>query len=157
MWHGTVATWTSPTRCRDESAVTEAEARGRFAAARVAVLATVEPSRGPHLVPVTFVVDGDTVWSAVDDKPKRSTPLRRHVNIRREPRVSLLVHHWDEDWSRLWWVRADGTATLGTEAATVERVTGLLRGKYRQYAHVAVAGPVIEVTVEVWRGWAAAA
>ena len=136
--------------------MTETEARSRFEGARVAVLATVEPSRGPHLVPVTFVVDGDTVWTAVDAKPKRSAELRRHLNIRREPRVSLLVHHWGEDWTRLWWVRADGTATIGTEAATVERVTGLLRGKYQQYARGAVGGPVIEVTVEAWRGWSAA-
>ena len=132
-----------------------AEARRLFSDARVAVLATLDLSGGPHLVPVTFVVDGGSVWTAVDEKPKRATQLRRHANIRADPRVSLLAQHWDEDWSGLWWVRADGTATLSDSRSTVERIAGLLRRKYLQYDHLGVAGPVIEVTVHSWRGWTA--
>lgn len=137
--------------------MTGEQARRRFAAARVAVLATVDSTGAPHLVPVTFAVEGSTVWSAVDGKPKRGGPLRRHANIRADPRVSLLAQHWNEDWSALWWVRADGTGAVVDEPATVARVAGLLRAKYPQYGHVAVGGPVIEVTVRVWRGWAARA
>jgi len=134
----------------------QAEACRRFAAARVAVLGTVSPSGAPHLVPVTFVVDGDTVWTAVDDKPKRAgQPLRRHVNIRADPRVSLLVQHWDEDWTDLWWVRADGVAAI-TDRVT-DRVADLLRRKYRQYERVGIAGPAIAVTVQRFRGWTATA
>jgi PPOX class probable F420-dependent enzyme len=129
------------------------EARERFAAARVAMLATVDPAGTPHLVPVTFVVDGNTVCSAVDGKPKRGTWLRRHENIRSHPEVSLLVQHWDEEWSRLWWVRADGLARVTADPSTVERVVDLLRRKYDQYQTVGVGGPVIEVAVRAWRGW----
>ena len=132
-----------------------AEARRLFSDARVAVLSTVDLSGGPHLVPVTFVVDGASVWTAVDEKPKHATQLRRHANIRADPRVSLLAQHWDEDWTGLWWVRADGTATLSDTRATVERIAGLLRRKYVQYDQVGVTGPVIEVAVHRWRGWTA--
>jgi PPOX class probable F420-dependent enzyme len=130
-------------------------ARRRFAAARVATLATLDPSGAPHLVPVTFAVDGATVWTAVDGKPKRGRSLRRHTNVRADPRVSLLVQHWDEDWARLWWVRADGLAVVDDTPETVERVAGLLAGRYDQYRQVPVHGPVIGITVHTWRGWSA--
>jgi hypothetical protein len=71
-------------------------ARQRFAAARVARLATA--SRPPHLVPVTFAVDGDTVYTAVDAKPKRSRRLRRLANIEADPAVALLADHYSDDW-----------------------------------------------------------
>jgi PPOX class probable F420-dependent enzyme len=135
--------------------VTPDEARRRFGDARVAVLATVDPTPAPHVVPVTFVVDGDTVWTAVDGKPKRSTRLRRLANIRANPRTSLLVQHWDEDWRLLWWVRVDGTAVITDDPDTLDRVVRLLRRKYDQYDDVSVDGPVIEITVHDWRGWSA--
>jgi PPOX class probable F420-dependent enzyme len=127
--------------------------RERFAAARVAVLGTADAQGVPHLVPVTFVVAGDTVWSATDGKPKKSTELKRHANIREQPRVSLLVQHWDEDWSRLWWVRADGLAVVTGQESTVQEAVARLRHKYGQYQQVTAHGPVIEVTVQRWRGW----
>lgn len=128
-------------------------ARARFAAARVATLATVDGAGAPHVVPVTFAVDGDTVLSAVDAKPKRHVALRRLDNIRANPRVSLLAQHWDEDWSALWWVRADGIAVVTDAPSTVERAVRLLRDKYPQYADVDVHGPVIAVAVHAWRAW----
>ena len=128
-------------------------ARERFAAARVAVLASVAPRGQPHLVPVTFALAGDLLWSATDGKPKQGAPLRRHRNIAAEPRVSLLVEHWDEEWSRLWWVRADGLATVTDEPATVARAVTALRAKYQQYQQVRLGPPVIEVRVTRWRGW----
>jgi PPOX class probable F420-dependent enzyme len=130
-----------------------AEARRRFATARVATLATVDSTGAPHLVPVTFAVEADTVWSAVDAKPKRSPHLRRLANIRGESRVSLLVQHWDEDWAALWWVRAVGLASVDERPATVSRIAGLLRQKYQQYGEVDVTGPVIEIVVRRWHGW----
>jgi PPOX class probable F420-dependent enzyme len=139
--------------CGEAVAVTGDEARGLFAGARVATLGSLSGDGDPHLVPVTFAVDGDTVWTAVDAKPKGAGTLRRHANIRRRPRVSLLAQEWDEDWARLWWVRADGSAVVTDEPAAVARATALLRAKYRQYATVEVGGPVIEVTVATWRGW----
>jgi PPOX class probable F420-dependent enzyme len=134
--------------------VTAAEARVRFAAARVARLATADAAGRPHLVPVAFAVDGDTIYSAVDAKPKRTRALRRLANVRANPAVSLLVDHWDEDdWSRLWWARADGQGrVLAPEEPEACRAVELLREHYpRQRAD----GEVLAVAVERWSGWTA--
>src|SRR4051812_49360507 len=92
--------------------MTGTEARRRFAAARVARLATADADGRPHLVPLVFVVAGETIYSAVDAKPKRTTALRRLANVAANPRVAALVDHYDEDWAALWWVRADGTGRV---------------------------------------------
>ena len=94
-----------------------AQARQRFAAAPVARLATVGLAGQPHLVPVTFVLDGDHVYTAVDAKPKTTTNLRRLRNIGRDPRVAVLADHYEADWDRLWWARADGLASILGESA----------------------------------------
>ncbi len=127
--------------------------RRRFAAARVAVLATVGADGTPHAVPVAFAVEGDTLFSATDGKPKRSSRLRRHADITAHPEVSLLVQHWDEDWSALWWVRAQGRATVTDAPTTVERAVRALRAKYPQYQHVPLGAPVIEVQLTRWTAW----
>ena len=132
------------------------EARARFAAARVARLATADAAGRPHLVPIAFAVVGDTIYSAVDAKPKRTRALRRLANVRANPAVSLLVDHWDEeDWSRLWWVRADGRGrVLAPEDPDARRAVELLAERYpRQRAE----GEVLAVAVERWSGWAASA
>jgi PPOX class probable F420-dependent enzyme len=129
-----------------------AQARSRFAGARVARLATVGAGGGPHLVPVTFALRGDRIVIAVDHKPKRTTELARLRHIEADPRVSLLADHYSEDWDRLWWVRADGTARV--ERADPD-VSWLVE-KYPQYASRPPAGPVIVVDVAKWRGWSAA-
>src|SRR5437763_4247439 len=77
----------------------------RLTAARVARLATTDPDGRPHLVPIVFAIDGDTLYSAVDAKPKRSRKLRRVENARARPDVTVLVDHYDEDWAKLWWIR----------------------------------------------------
>jgi PPOX class probable F420-dependent enzyme len=131
------------------------EARSRFAAARVARLATADAGGRPHLVPVAFAVAGETIYSAVDAKPKRTRALRRLANVRENPAVTLLVDHWDEeDWDRLWWVRADGAGrVLGPGEPEAGRAVELLRERYpRQRAD----GEVLAVDVTRWSGWAAA-
>lgn len=133
----------------------DAEARRRFAAGRVAVLGTVGARGAPHLVPVTFVVAGDALWTAVDGKPKRGSSLARIDNVRANPWVSLLVQRWDEEWRALWWVRADGRARIAEHDDDVVRATALLRAKYQQYQAVVVTGPAIVVEVTTWRSWAA--
>jgi len=131
--------------------VEPSDARARFAASRVARLATVAADGRPHLVPVVFAVEGDTVYSAVDDvKPKATRRLRRLANVAANPAVSLLADHYSDDWSALWWVRADGTAVVRDEAPAA---IALLRERYGQYADAPPAGPVIEVSVERWTGW----
>lgn len=129
------------------------EARERFAAQRVARLATADAAGRPHLVPIVFVVDGDRIYSAVDQKPKRTTALRRLANVRANPAVSVLVDHYDEDWSALWWVRADGRGrVLSADEAEAHRAVELLKRRYRQQH---AAGAVLAVDVHRWRGWSA--
>jgi PPOX class probable F420-dependent enzyme len=137
--------------------VTGAEARERFAAARVARLATADSQGQPHLVPVVFAVERDTVYVAVDHKPKRTTALRRLANVRANPRVALLVDHYDdEDWTALWWVRADGTGQV-VEASDTQAHHGveLLGRRYAQHLAHPPTGPVLVVDVARWSGWAA--
>src|SRR5690606_37163913 len=90
---------------RYRDGVDERTMRARVAAARVGTLATVTRDGRPHVVPCCFAVDDDTVWSAVDAKPKSTLALRRLENVRANPAASLLVDHYEDDWTRLWWVR----------------------------------------------------
>jgi PPOX class probable F420-dependent enzyme len=134
--------------------VTAAEARDRFAAARVARLATADAGGRPHLVPIAFALDGDRLYSAVDAKPKRTTELRRLANVRENPRVAVLVDRYDDDdWSRLWWARADGAGrVLEAEDPEARGAVELLRERYPRIEPV---GAVLAVDVERWSGWAA--
>ncbi len=131
------------------------EARHRFGTARVARLATVRPEGAPHLVPVTFAVDGDTIYTAVDAKPKRSSRLQRLENLRAQPRCTLLVDHYNDDWSRLWWVRADGIARVVDAPAPSHAGLALLIDRYAPYVQSPPNGPLIVVTVTRWTGWSA--
>jgi PPOX class probable F420-dependent enzyme len=134
--------------------VTIEESRRRFAAARVARLATVDANSQPHVVPIVFALAGETIYSVVDAKPKRTTELRRLRNVSANPRVSVLVDHYDDsDWDALWWVRADGTArVLGLDESEAASAVELLARRYPQQRP---QGPVLAVDVERWSGWAA--
>jgi PPOX class probable F420-dependent enzyme len=133
--------------------VNSIEARERFAAARVARLATADAQGRPHLVPVVFAFREETVYSAVDAKPKRTTSLRRLANVAENPAVSLLVDHYDDDWDRLWWVRADGRGrVLDGSMPEAARAIELLRARYPQQR---ATGAVLAVDVQHWSGWAA--
>lgn len=133
-----------------------------LAGARRAVLATIAPDGRPRLVPICFVLD-DTrpvLYTPLDDKPKtvdEPTRLARVRDLLRDPRVSLLVDRWDEDWARLAWLRCDGTATLREPNALDHgAAVAALRAKYPQYAlHRLEARPLIRVTIERTRSWGA--
>ncbi|ADU01637.1 TIGR03668 family PPOX class F420-dependent oxidoreductase [Mycolicibacterium gilvum] len=132
------------------------DAPGVFAEAPVAMLATAGTDAVPHLVPVVFALPAgrsDVLYTAVDAKPKSTQRLRRLRNIEENPSVSLLVDHYDDDWSKLWWVRADGVASI--HHSGVEMATGyaLLRGKYPQYQRVELDGPVVTVEIRRWSSW----
>src|SRR5438067_12329778 len=101
----------------------------RLTSARLARLATTDPDGRPHLVPIVFAVVGDTLYSTVDRKPKRSQTLRRIENARVRPEVTILVDRYDEDWSVLWWVRLRGRARVLDEGAEREHALALLREK----------------------------
>ena len=117
-------------------------ARELFAASRVARLATASADGVPHLVPVTFVLTADDrVVVAVDGKPKRSPVLRRSRNVRENPSVALLVDHYDDDWTQLWWVRASGRAVVREPGdPTSSDALDALAAKYRQYRDHRPAG-----------------
>jgi PPOX class probable F420-dependent enzyme len=134
--------------------VDELELRRRFASSPVARLATVRPDGRPHIVPVVFVLVGDVVFTAVDAKPKKSSRLQRLVNVESEPRCSLIVDHYEDDWSRLWWVRADGEAAVVEPAAAAQGLAALVE-RHAQYGEVAPTGPLLAVRVTRWSGWSA--
>lgn len=134
----------------------QAEAEQRFAQARVAHLATVHPTGRPHVVPCTFALVDGRIVSVVDGKPKRTTALQRLENIRAEPRVSVLVDRYDEDWLRLWWVRADGAARVVDEGPERDAAVEALTAKYPQYRVLRPPGPAVIVDVDLWTMWEAA-
>ncbi|SEO84498.1 TIGR03668 family PPOX class F420-dependent oxidoreductase [Amycolatopsis saalfeldensis] len=129
------------------------DTRARFSSARVARLATAGADGVPHLVPVTFAVHGDAVVFAVDHKPKTTTALRRLANIAANPAVCFLVDEYAEDWSRLWWARADGVARVLDETDRAEPLRWLA-AKYQQYAAHPPEHAVVSTLVRSWRGWA---
>jgi PPOX class probable F420-dependent enzyme len=135
--------------------LTPDEARRRVAGSQVAYLATADAGGVPHIVPITFAVAGDVIVTAVDAKPKRGGTLHRLANVAANPRVSVLVDRYDSDWSRLWWVRADGTARIVEDGTEFEDARARLRGRYPQYRTVEIIGPVIVIQVHRWSGWTA--
>ena len=121
----------------------------------MARLATIDPDGRPHLVPIVFALDGDTLYSAVDSKPKRSRTLRRIENARARLHVTLLVDHYEEDWRRLWWIRLRGHARVLADGAERERALTLLAEKYPQYRRAPPDGPVLAVDLDEIRTWTA--
>src|SRR5262249_25142311 len=134
--------------------LTDVEARKRFDTARVARLATASADGLPHVVPIVFTLHGDVVYTAVHGKPKASTALRRLCNIAANPRAALLADHDEDDWTQLWWARADGLARLA-EAAEAANAIGILAQRYTSYRSEPPPGPVVAIDVTHWSGWSA--
>ncbi|GAA3922921.1 TIGR03668 family PPOX class F420-dependent oxidoreductase [Actinomadura viridis] len=131
------------------------DALRRLAAVPVLRLATADEEGRPHLVAVTFAMRRGTVYTAVDHKPKTTRELKRLSNIRANPRVSLLADHYEDDWDRLWWVRADGHAHVLDDPARMAEPVALLAARYEQYRARPPEGPVIAITIDRWTGWSA--
>jgi PPOX class probable F420-dependent enzyme len=131
------------------------EAYRRLADARVGRLATVRPDGSPHVVPFVFAVEGRTLYWAVDRKPKRSRNLTRLANLRAEPRAEVVVDGFDEDWSRLWWVRARGRARQVSEPDERRRALAALAAKHPAYRSQPPDGAVVAIDLERWSGWSA--
>jgi PPOX class probable F420-dependent enzyme len=132
-----------------------ADAWGRVAVARVARLATVGPDNTPHVVPCCFALDDLVAYSAVDDKPKRTARLRRLADVEDRPVATLLIDEYDEDWTRLWWIRVGGPASVIKSGPVHDRAIRLLLGKYPQYFGHRLDGPVLAVELINWRTWEA--
>jgi PPOX class probable F420-dependent enzyme len=118
--------------------------------ARVARLATIRPDGSPRVVPICFALDGDTLYTAVDEKPKRTRRLARLADIERDPRVDVLIDHYEDDWSQLWWVRLRGHARVVEHD---ERALELLCAKYAQYRERPPRGPFIVVEIDERSEW----
>ncbi|HZU50167.1 MAG TPA: TIGR03668 family PPOX class F420-dependent oxidoreductase [Mycobacterium sp.] len=131
----------------------EFDPKARFSDAPIARLATVTPGGMPHLVPVVFALRDDIVYTAVDAKPKTTQRLRRLANIDNNPQVSMLVDHYVDDWTQLWWVRVDGVASVHDDGDALDMGYQLLRAKYAQYQSVSLDGPVIAIAVQRWVSW----
>lgn len=123
--------------------------------ARVARFATVAADGRPSLVPVCFAIGGQTIYHAVDHKPKTTRALARLEHVRAEPRAALLADHYAEDWSALWWARADGVARVLEDGAEAETALDLLVARYGQYRERRPDGPVVALDVERISGWSA--
>jgi PPOX class probable F420-dependent enzyme len=135
----------------------EREARARFATVPVVRRGTADDQGRPHVAVITFRVDGDTIYTAVDQKPKSGTMLKRLRNVGENPMVTMLADHYSDDWETLWWVRADGRATILADHRQMAAPLRLLANRYWQYRRQAPpTGPVLAVTVERWTGWTGA-
>ncbi|MET8877873.1 TIGR03668 family PPOX class F420-dependent oxidoreductase [Nocardia sp. NPDC004604] len=129
-------------------------ARERFIAEPVARLATVSADLHPHLVPIVFAVADDIIYTAVDAKPKTTTALRRLANIAANPSVAVLADHYSDDWTQLWWTRADGIARIADDSEAL-LAQQLLTARYPVYLTQPPPGPVIAIDVVRWSGWSA--
>ncbi|OLB93739.1 MAG: PPOX class F420-dependent oxidoreductase [Actinobacteria bacterium 13_2_20CM_2_66_6] len=129
--------------------------RSRILEARVARLATADAEGRPHIVPISFALDDNAIFFAVDAKPKRTTDLKRLRNIAANPAVAVLFDHYEDDWSRLWWVRIDGAARIVDDELAAARAIDLLAGRYEQYLQARPGGPVVAISIERMSGWSA--
>ena len=127
----------------------------RVASEAVARLATVGEDGRPHIVPICFALDAQTLYFAVDSKPKQTTNLKRLRNIAAHAAVSILVDHYEDDWNQLWWVRLDGDARVVTNEGEVQKALRLLAARYSQYRATTPAGPVVAVAITGMTGWSA--
>ena len=136
----------------------EAQIRRRLGEVRVAHLATNGSDGRPHIVPICFVVVSGEIFFAVDQKPKRTSDLRRLRNIAANPHVAVLADHYEEDWNRLWWVRVDGRArVLDAADESSESAIDALAARYPQYRSARPSGPVVSIHIERLSGWSATA
>jgi PPOX class probable F420-dependent enzyme len=139
--------------------VLSAAERAFLGAARRAVLVTVARDGRPRPVPICFVVDDidDVLYTPIDEKPKRHDDphsLARVRDLERDPRVSVLVDRWDEDWANLAWLRCTGTGTIEPAGADHAGIIDAMRARYPQYAdHRLEARPLIRIAIERVTAW----
>jgi PPOX class probable F420-dependent enzyme len=131
-------------------------ARALAEGARVARLGTLSKTGRVDLVPMTFAIVDDVLYTAVDHKPKTTTELKRLENVRNDPEVSVLIDEYDDDnWAALWWVRLRGLAQVVEGGAVYDKAIDALVDKYEQYRVIRPNGPAIVVELIRWQWWAA--
>ena len=127
--------------------------RERVRTARVARLATIDPDGRPHLVPIVFVLDGQSLYSAVDAKPKRSRKLRRVANARERSAVTVLVDHYEDDWGRLWWVSFRGRGGCSIREWRLSGPSGCSPTSTSSTGASVPAARVLAIDILEWRSW----
>ena len=130
--------------------------RKLFAQVRIAHLATADSKAAPHVIPVCFAYDGPCIYSVIDQKPKRSgaMDLKRVRNILTNPRVALVLDHYEEDWSKLWYLLVTGRAELLESGTEHQKAIELLREKYPQYQRMSIENsPVIKIKMTKLIDW----
>ncbi len=135
------------------------EAERRFLARmRVARLATSDAAGQPHVIPIVFAIDGQKLYTPVDEKPKRVAPsqLKRVRNLLVNPQVAVVVDEYDEDWTRLAWVLVTGRGEVVEGGEAHAAGVRLLESKYPQYEAMPLGGrPLILVTPLGVTSWGA--
>ncbi len=140
--------------------IPQSDIEERFRTCLVARLATLNPDGSPHQVPIVFTWVDDCFWSPIDGKPKENVPLQRVVNARSDSRGSLLLDEYDNNWTKLWWIRIDVQITVIEIGETpLPGVLDSLVEKYPQYEDVAVLrdpGTILRLTPKKISSWQAA-
>ncbi len=136
------------------------DVRTTLETARHGYLSTASAEGDPHLQPVVFQIVGDSIYIAIDEKPKTTLRLRRLTNIESNPRFALLVDHYDDDWDRLWWILLRGPADVlwpsEGRADEANEVIAALRAKYSQYTSMGLEErPLLKLTPDRVTRWAA--
>jgi PPOX class probable F420-dependent enzyme len=124
--------------------------------AKVARLATADDKGRPHVIPICFALDGKELYSPIDEKPKKTAPLRlkRIRNIRANPGVAVVIDRYDENWERLAYVLITGRAKILMRGARHQRAVRLLRKKYPQYRKMRLEErPIIRITPTGYKCW----
>ena len=133
------------------------EQRSFVAQARTATLGTIAADGRPRLVPICFVLDGDVLYTPIDEKPKHAKDPRQLARLRdieRRADVTVLIDRWDEDWHHLAWLRMDGRASLTEDPVERAKAIATLRAKYPQYASHDLEGrPLIRIEIRRARSW----
>jgi PPOX class probable F420-dependent enzyme len=130
--------------------------RAFIRAARVAHLATADASGQPLVVPICFAFDGKEFFSPIDEKPKQASPrhLKRLRNISANPKVSLIIDRYDDDWRKLAFLLVFGTARVVRRGAKHRKGVILLRQKYRQYRSMMIdERPMIVIAPARLKSW----
>ena len=133
----------------------EPEVRAFLESQRSGHLATADAAAAPHVIPVVYAVVDDSVFVAIDEKPKTTTRLKRVRNIEQNPRAALVVDRYDEDWTKLGWVLLRGTASVLDPGApgTAEAIAAL-RARYSQYEAMTLEDrPLIRLAVDRVIAW----
>jgi len=122
---------------------------------RVARLGFTDDAGAPRVLPVTFTLHGGALWTAIDNKPKRSAEPARVRWLRARPAAALTVDHYDDEWSRLAWVQVLGAVAVLDVAAAADAVAAL-GAKYPQYREDPPPGPILRLAATRALSWTSA-